>query len=239
MTPAIPTTSASQTLSRGLRALEIITDRQDAPTIAELADELGVHRSIAYRILRTLEDHALVRRDDNGRLQGAPGLAALARGVQRDLQSAALPELTVLANELQMSAFIVVWDHDDCVTLVTVEPRQGHATVLQRPGSRHPLSRGAPGIAIQSALTPAEWEHIAPGHPFRSEAVRAGELGYATSVDEVIPGVTSLASPLRIPGQDPSALAVVYATATRTIDIDEVGRQVAAAANAVERILGS
>lgn len=239
MSPASPTSSASQTLSRGLRALEIITDRQDAPTIAELADELGVHRSIAYRILRTLEDHALVRRDEAGKLQGAPGLAALARGVQRDLQSAALPELTVLANELQMSAFIVVWDHDDCVTLVTVEPRQGHATVLQRPGSRHPLSHGAPGIAIQSTMTPAEWGQLAPGQPFRDEAAVAAGLGYATSVDEVIPGVTSLAAPLRVPGQDPAALAVVYATATRSVDRDEVGRLVAAAAVAVERTLGS
>lgn len=239
MTEHAPGSSPAQTLSRGLRALEIITDRQDAPTIAELAEELGVHRSIAYRILRTLENHSLVRRDESGRLQGAPGLAALARGVQRDLQSAALPELTILANDLQMSAFIVVWDHDDCVTLVTVEPRQGHATVLQRPGSRHPLSRGAPGIAIQSTMTPAEWEHIAPGNPWRDEAARARDCGYATSIDEVIPGVTSLAAPLRIPGQDPAALAVVYATATRTIDIDEVGRQVSAAAVAVEHALGS
>ncbi|MDN5755801.1 MAG: helix-turn-helix domain-containing protein, partial [Micrococcaceae bacterium] len=49
-----PAGSPAQTLSRGLRALEIITDRPEPPTIAELADELGVHRSIAYRILRTL-----------------------------------------------------------------------------------------------------------------------------------------------------------------------------------------
>ena len=33
-----------------------------------------------------------------GRVQPGPGLAALARGVSRDLQSAALPELTRLAN---------------------------------------------------------------------------------------------------------------------------------------------
>lgn len=240
MSTATPTGgSASQTLSRGLRALEIISDRPSPPTIAELADELGVHRSIAYRILRTLEDHSLIRRDDAGRLQGAPGLAALARGVQRDLQSAALPELTVLANELEMSAFIVVWDHDDCITLVTIEPRHGHATVLQRPGSRHPLTHGAPGIAIQSAYTEQEWARVAPRHPWREDAGHARREGYATSLDEVIPGVSSIAAPLRVPGQDPAALAVVYATATRDVDADEVGHRVAAAAAAVERSLGS
>jgi DNA-binding IclR family transcriptional regulator len=230
--------SPSQTLSRGIRALEIVAERDTPPTIAELAAELGVHRSIAYRILRTLEDHSLIIRDDSGRIAGAPGLAALARGVQRDLQSSALPELTVLANELEMSAFIVVWDHDDCITLVSVEPRHGHAAVLQRPGSRHPLTQGAPGIAIQSTYTPAEWERVVPGHPYREAAEQARAVGYATSLDEVINGVSSVAAPLRVPGQSPAALAVVYATATRDIEASEVGRQLVAAAAAIERALG-
>ena len=80
---------ASQTLSRGIRMLELLAEASGPRTIAQLAEELGVHRSIAYRILRTLEDHRLVNRDESGRVQSAPGLAVLARGVQRDLQSAA------------------------------------------------------------------------------------------------------------------------------------------------------
>ena len=84
----------SQTLSRGIRALEILAAAPAPMTIAELSTALGVHRSVAYRILRTLEDHALLTRDDAGRVQAGPGLAALARGVSRDLQTAALPELT-------------------------------------------------------------------------------------------------------------------------------------------------
>ena len=86
----------SQTLSRGIRALEILAAAPAPMTIAELSTALGVHRSVAYRILRTLEDHALLTRDDAGRVQAGPGLAALARGVSRDLQTAALPELTEL-----------------------------------------------------------------------------------------------------------------------------------------------
>ncbi len=231
--------SPAQTLSRGLRALEIITDRPEPPTIAELADELGVHRSIAYRILRTLEDHALVRRDNTGRLEGAPGLASLARGVQRDLQSAALPELTSLANELAMTAFLAVWDHEDCITLVSVEPRHSTATVMQRPGSRHPLTHGAPGIAIQSAHSRTEWETVAPKHPWRAAADEARTAGYATSLDEVIPGVSSIAAALLVPGQTPAALAVVYATAAHDVDADTLGHRVATAAASVQLALGS
>ncbi|WP_445286180.1 helix-turn-helix domain-containing protein, partial [Arthrobacter sp. Hiyo1] len=111
------TVSPSQTLSRGIQALEILAAAERPLTIAELAGALGVHRSVAYRILRTLEDHSLLVRDDAGRVQPGPGLAVLARGVSRDLQTAALPELTQLANALNMTAFVAVWDHQDCVTL--------------------------------------------------------------------------------------------------------------------------
>ena len=74
MTPNAGTaqSSPSQTLSRGIRALEILAEAQQPLTIAELADAMGVHRSVAYRILRTLEDHSLLVRDGGGRVQPGP-----------------------------------------------------------------------------------------------------------------------------------------------------------------------
>lgn len=205
----------SQTLSRGIRALEILAEAQAPMSIAGLSTALGVHRSIAYRILRTLEDHSLVMRTEAGLVQTGPGLAALARGVSRDLQTAALPELTEVANSLQMTAFIAEWDRHDCVTLLTVEPRHPETTLAQRPGTRHPFSAGAPGIAIQSALSEEQWDHVAPGQPYRSEAKDARSRGYAVSHDEVIDGVSSVAVPITVPGQLPAAIAVIYIGGTR------------------------
>lgn len=236
-TQAAPTqASPSQTLSRGIRALEILAEAQNPLTIAELADAMGVHRSVAYRILRTLEDHSLLVRDDAGRVQPGPGLAVLARGVARNLQTAALPELTQLANTLNMTAFVAVWDHQDCITLVTVEPRHSAATVVQHPGSRHPISAGAPGIAIQSALTEQEWSRLAPEVPYRLEAAEARKRGYAASHDEVIAGVSSLAAPIRVPGGRPAAVAVVYIRAAQ--DPQEVASALAASALRIESQLG-
>ena len=54
-------TSGSQTLSRGLTALALLADH-GSQTIQSLADLLGVHRSVAYRLVRTLEEHRLVVR---------------------------------------------------------------------------------------------------------------------------------------------------------------------------------
>lgn len=241
MTPtAVPAGAAqaspSQTLSRGIRALEILAAAERPLTIAELADAMGVHRSVAYRILRTLEDHSLLVRDAAGKVQPGPGLAVLARGVARDLQTAALPELTQLANALTMSAFVAVWNRDDCVTLVTVDPRHTGAAIVQHPGSRHPISTGAPGIAIQSAYSEEGWHAAAPAIPYRPEAVIARDRGYAASHDEVIAGVSSVAVPVRVLGGRPAALAVVYIRTAQ--NPDEVAAALTAAAGRIEAQLG-
>lgn len=178
----------SQTLDRGLRMLEVLADADGPLQIAELAAALGVHRSIAYRILRTLEDHRLVRRGPDGGCELDVGLATLARGVSRDLHSAALPELAAVADETGMTTFIAVPDGDECVTLASVEPRHSVAALAQRPGSRHPLDRGAPGLALLAA-GPARADE-------RPDVTAARRLGYARSDNEVIPGLSAVAVPV-------------------------------------------
>lgn len=220
----------SQTLSRGIRVLEILADSDEAMTIAEVAGALGVHRSIAYRILRTLEDHGVVIRDAAGAVRLGPRMAALARGVSRGLQTAALPELTSVANELGMTAFVTVLDRGEVVTLVSVEPHRAHATVAQRPGTRHPLGRGAPGIAIQSLLTATQWTDLGVDAR-REEASLVRTRGFATSHDEVIPGLASVAVPLVVPGEAPAALAVVYLG--REQSATEIGARLLTAAAAI------
>ena len=229
---ASPESSAphSQTLSRGIRVLEVLADAERPLTIAELASALGVHRSIVYRILRTLEDHGLVVRNSAGAAQLGARLASLARSVSRSLQSAALPQLSAVANELSMTAFLAVLDRGEVVTLVSIEPSHAHATVAQRPGTRHPVSTGAPGIAIQSALSEAQWRELLIEHP-RDEAAEARRLGYATSHDEVIPGLASVAAPLVVDGGPLAALAVVYVANGR--DTAAIGDRLRRAAEAV------
>lgn len=232
--PAADSGPPLQTLSRGIRMLEVLADAGEPLTIAETAARLGLHRSIVYRLLRTLEEHGLVVRDAAGAIQLGPRMATLARSVSHDLQSAALPQLTAVANELSMTAFLAVLDRHDVVTLVSVEPVSAHASVAQKPGTRHPLASGAPGIAIQSALSEAQWSALPEEHP-RQEAAEARDRGYATSHDEVIPGLASVAVPLALPRQPVAALAVVYVANGR--DTDAIGQRLRAAAAAVATTL--
>ena len=232
---AVPAAGPSQTLSRGLSALEVVAEADKPIGIAELAARLGLHRSITYRIVRTLEEHRLVVRTAAGGLVPGARLAALARGVARDLQSAALPELTAVANELGMTAFVAILDGDEVVALVSVEPRHAVAPVAQRPGTRHPLYRGAPGTAIQAALTPPERAALGDER-LCDEAFFLSFPGYTTSHDEVIKGMSSVAVPLRAPAQAPAAIAVVYLD--QRTDAVAVGMRLRRAAAAVIRELG-
>lgn len=204
-----PAAPASQTLSRGIRILEMLADAHEPLTIDEVAGRLEVHRSIAYRLLRTLEDHRLVGRDPAGRVLLGARMAALAAGVAPDLQAAALPELTAVANDLGMTCFLTVLDGDECVTLTSVEPRHAMASVAQRPGRRHPVTAGAPGKVILGALPRPAWP-VSASPRLEEEASAAAARGYAVSHDEVIPSVRSVAVPLRLRGREPAAVAVVY-----------------------------
>lgn len=227
----MPSDSApSQTLARGLRILDLIAEAAAPMSVASLADGLGVHRSVAYRLVRTLEDASLVARDAAGLYVIGPHVATLARSVATDLQSGARLELRRLADELEMTAFLVVLDRAECVTLATVEPRTPVASIAQRPGSRHSVLVGAPGIAIQTLLTPSEREAHGIPLPEAPEVASAREAGYAKSHGEVIPGVTSIAAP--VPGAVPAAIAVLFVSGA---DDHAIGERVRVAAGNIAR----
>jgi DNA-binding IclR family transcriptional regulator len=218
----------SQTLHRGIRVLEHLASAGTAQPVSEIGQALGLHRSITYRLLRTLEDHDLVERDAAGHYGLGLGVAALARGVRTDLNAAALPRLNALATELAMTAFLVVRAGDEAVTVTSVEPQDTRAHVTYRPGTRHPVDRGAPGVAL---LMPE-----APAPDDRPALLEARRTGWACSHGEVIPGIRSVAAPvLGADGGARAALAVVFVD--ESADVDHIGRTVAAAAQKVAAVL--
>lgn len=226
---------ASQTLSRGIRILEILAAARRPLSIADIAAELEVHRSIAYRLLRTLEGHGLVARDANGSMELAPRMAALAAGVARDLQSQALPELTAIANELSMTCFLGVLDHDEAITIASVTPRHPIAAVAQHPGARHPVTLGATGKAILAAMPESDWP-VAVSDELRDEVRDVVRLGYAVSSDEVIPTVKAVAVPLALRGQRPAAISVIYVGPNA--DAAAVGSRLTASAATIRGEMG-
>jgi DNA-binding IclR family transcriptional regulator len=213
----VPPSSRAQTLERGIAALEVVA-LADAPrSIDDVAAALGLHRSIVYRLLRTLEDRGLVERDAAGRFWPGLRLAVLAKAAHTPLRDAAAPQLAALAEGLGMTAFLVVRDGDEVVTVDVAEPRRADVHVAYRPGARHPVSRGAPGTALLAAAPPLPDEG--------ADVRRARRRGWASSHGEVLPGMASVAAPVR---RD-AALAVLW-LAAQPVDAGAAAAAVVAAA---------
>ena len=218
--PASSVEGGSQTLSRGLTALEIIGDSTEPLSIAALSAKLGIHRSMGYRLVNTLELHGFVEKLPSGGLQLGIKLSSLARRVSKTLQSAAAPELRAIAEKLNMTAFLVTYDGEAAVTLSNAQPQNAETTLAKKPGGRHSIDKGAPGKVLRSQLDPLKY----PPQLFES------------SHDEVLPGVASIAVPLKVPGGEPAAIAVIYLP--QEIDQDQIAQVLIATARRIELVLG-
>lgn len=181
-------TNTLQTLDRGLQALMMIAQEEHGVSIAELAARLTVHRAIAYRIVNTLETHGLITRADRGRLRLGAGLLTLASRFEPQLRSLARPVLRELAEATRAAAFVSVPSGEDCVAIMVTEPEGTLLRVAYRVGSRHPLGRGAAGIAILAGR---------PASANDPETVSAARReGFSVTRGELQKGAVGVASPV-------------------------------------------
>lgn len=141
----------SQTLDRGLRVLRLLAESSGGLTVSQIAVELGVNRTVVYRLVATLEQHGLARRDVDGRSRLGLGVLQLSGRVQPLLREAALPSLRRLAEEVGATAHLTVADGGEALAVAVVEPSWTDYHVAYRVGSRHPLESGAAGRAILAA----------------------------------------------------------------------------------------
>ncbi|MEU7000998.1 helix-turn-helix domain-containing protein [Nonomuraea sp. NPDC046570] len=139
---------SAQTLERGLHLLRLLADGHGGRTPTELAAQLSLSRPVVYRLLTTLQNEGFVRRDRAGRAHLGFGLLVLAQAVQPLLRAAALPTLRRLAEQVGATAHLTVAEGDDGLAVAVVEPSWTNMHVAYREGSRHPLERGAAGLAI-------------------------------------------------------------------------------------------
>src|SRR5229473_5925383 len=98
---------------------------------AEVARELGVHRSTALRLLATLERHGLVERDQRSAKYRLGGrlvqLASAVRG-EADLRAVARPVCAALARQVGETVTLDVLDGDEIVPVV--EQASGSTSVV-------------------------------------------------------------------------------------------------------------
>jgi DNA-binding IclR family transcriptional regulator len=196
------TPAGAQTLARGLSALELVAAADDGMTVQEVAERLGVHRTIASRLLCALAQYRLIARDAGGRYRVGSGLIALARQYEPVLKSAAGGVLRHLADKVGATALVTVHDGDSAVAVAVVEPAGLVARLVYRPGHRSPLDRGAAAYALRAQLPPEPDEP--PG------VARARRDKYAIAHGEVTAGAYGVAAPiLRAHGERPACVLLI------------------------------
>lgn len=201
----------SQTLDRGIRVLQLLAEAHGGLTVTELAAQLRVNRTVVYRLLATLEQHSLVRRDSDGRVRLGLGVLGLARRVQPLLRDAALPVLRRLAEDVGATAHLTIAEGGEALAVAVVEPSWTDYHVAYRVGSRHPLSRGAAGQAIMLLRSP---------HPGRGP-------GYVVTEGELQPGAHGVAAPVLGVAAMEASVGVV---ALGQLDVAAIGPRVIKAA---------
>ena len=174
------TAETSQTLDRGLRVLKLLADTDHGLTVTELSNKLGVNRTVVYRLLATLEQHALVRRDLGGRARVGLGVLRLGRQVHPLVREAALPALRSLAEDVGATSHLTLVDGTEALAVAVVEPSWTDYHVAYRTGFRHPLDRGAAGRAILMGRGPDH--ELGAGHVLTHGELEAGASGAAAPV---------------------------------------------------------
>ena len=181
--------AGSQTLARGLSALQAVSSSPAGMTAQQVADQVGVHRTIAYRLLSTLAQHRYVVKGDDGRYRPAAALAVLGASFDNNLRQLAVPTLRTLADDLGTTVSLLVAEGDQQVAIAVIVPTLVFYQLSFHEGSRHPLERGAAGIALLASMPPR------PGE--RDLVPRTRTQGWVMTHGEIEPDTYGLAVPVR------------------------------------------
>ena len=122
----MPISDASPAIAveRALNILEAAARRRDGLTNAEISRKLGIPKSSASYILRTLEKRSYLRRDaETGRYRLGLKILSLGGDAQANLDIAdvALPFMRILGEKIRMTVHLAVLDQGEAVYIEKVE----------------------------------------------------------------------------------------------------------------------
>ncbi|MEV4109180.1 IclR family transcriptional regulator [Nonomuraea sp. NPDC049695] len=236
-----------QSVDRAIAILEILA-RDGATRVTDLAAELDVHKSTAFRLLAALEHGGLVEQSgDRGRYRLGFGVVRLAGAAtaQLDLSRESRPVCLRLAEEVGETVNIAVPQDGDAVNISQVRGPaaiSGHNWVGQRTPS-HATSSGKVLLAFGALRLPAELARYTPRTITSPDGLGLEEIrerGWAATVEELEVGLNAVAAPIR--GSDGSVVAAVSASGPSyrlTPDrLPEVGGLLAEAAREISQRIG-
>jgi DNA-binding IclR family transcriptional regulator len=205
--------STVQSVDRALTVLSLLAQHGELG-VTELAGLLDVHKSTAFRLVTTLEQHELVEQlADRGKYRLGIGVLRLAGAItaRLDIVQRSRPVTRRLAEELGETVNITVLSGREALYL-----DQAAASVALQPhnwiGQRIPLHATSNGKVLLAHVSDDRFADLtaAPLCRFtdrtttdvdvlRAEVDTVRRNGYAVAVDELELGLTAIAAPITGP----------------------------------------
>jgi len=211
-----------KSLEKGLAVMRAFSSHRGSMTMSALAESVSLSRPAVRRILLTLE-HLGYAHQRHGQWSLTPRILEIGAGYfsKNSLPEIAGPFLQVLADRVQETCHVGVWDRLEVVHIARVEvPRVVPDSLYI--GSRLPAHATSLGQVLLAALNDAELDEYlrqverVPLTPFtvvtddaiRARAAEVREQGFAVTIDELVAGTTAAAVPIHAMGRVVGALGV-------------------------------
>jgi DNA-binding IclR family transcriptional regulator len=183
------TRSPSSAVDKALDLVEAVARSEQPRRLSDLAEEVGLHRVTAYRVLLDLVRRGWVLRHGDHYLPGTVVLQLSRAAAAQSLVAVGRPVLTELAQQTTMMTNLQVLEPDGARVLDVVRPAR-YKLIDELRGELLPVHRFAGPLALVSALDDALAEHYLQlaakaGHPIdgpeglRAEIATTRERGYA------------------------------------------------------------
>jgi len=202
----VTSTHTAQTLDRGLQVLEAIEQAHRDVTIAEVARALRVHRTIAHRLMTTLQRRELLARTASGRYRLGSGLTRLAGGINRELRAVARPYLMALNAQTDETVHLAILSRAKVIFVDGFESSKA-LRVVSRVGRAYPAYATSVGKAMLANLSDSEIYDLLPNLrlvklatstvgsriQLQAQLATVRKCGYAANSQEAEDGVGSIA----------------------------------------------
>ncbi|CAM5726352.1 DNA-binding IclR family transcriptional regulator OS=Streptomyces albaduncus OX=68172 GN=FHS32_001104 PE=4 SV=1 [Streptomyces griseoloalbus] len=214
----------SQTVDRALSILPLLAE--GPADLGQVADRLGVHKSTALRLLRTLHEHGLVYRQSDQRYRLGARLFALAQEAMEnlDVREIAHAHLVRLNETCGHTVHLAVYEENEVLYIDKVESRYPVPHVLphRQAGRHHRRRRGqaAPRRPARARAPRPRGEarlphvHVPFDHhaaAFLQELAKVREQGWATDLGGHEESINCVAAPIR--GADGRVVAAMSVSA--------------------------
>ncbi len=246
-----------QSLERGLRILDLLSEvefdvlRQGKGIgIQQVAEELGVHKSTASRLMSTLAGAGYASPRGSRRWGAGPALKGSAdlTAQQRTFQEQSYPQLRHLVNISGECAHAAVTAYPCALVIADVETDKS-LRVVGKSGRRVPLhctSAGKVLLAFENLPVPERLAHrtektIVEVRQMSEHLEVVRRQGYAFDDEENDSGVRCLSAPVFGPGGDCVGAVGIDAPAIRfpLTRLPSLARNVVKTADAISQAMGS